>query len=108
MATSTDNAPQAGDSDANQTLEDALIKKGETEYLKMLSPQAKALTKAQITDLLNVKPNDQVGSKITVVTIAMILNMAKARMKAGKSVFPWDAMEGIEVPEEDNTGGGFW
>lgn len=103
MAPSPDN----GTPNNSETIEAALIRIGDEAYLGHLSPQLKALTKKQIMDLLNANFSTADTSKVSVDTIGELWNLAKGRIKEGKSVFPWDVMDEIKILET-NIGGGFW
>ena len=91
--------------DSSETLKDALTRVGDTKHVKLLTPEAQNLTKAQLIDFMNSK-TDQNFSK---ETINSLRKFAKQRMHDGKSIFPYDKMEGLKYNEaDDHMGGGTW
>lgn len=90
---------------SSEKLKDALKRVGDTEYLGLLNPIAQNLTKAELTDFMNSKTDQN----HTPETINSLRSFAKQRMRDGKSVFPYDKMEDLQHNEaDDHMGGGTW
>ncbi|GAB2576062.1 hypothetical protein [Spirosoma areae] len=90
---------------SSETLKDALTRVGDAEYIPLLSAEAQKLTKAKITDFMNSKSTHTVSMD----TVKSLRKFAKQRMRDGKSIFPYEKMEGIEHNDaDDHMGGGTW
>ncbi|QJW90115.1 hypothetical protein HNV11_12375 [Spirosoma taeanense] len=90
---------------SSETLKDALIRVGDGHYADLLSPEAQKLTKAKITDFMNSKSTHTFSTE----TVKSLRKFAKQRMKDGKSIFPYEKMEGIQHNDaDDHMGGGTW
>ncbi|MGF7218943.1 hypothetical protein GGR92_005122 [Spirosoma lacussanchae] len=89
----------------SETLKDALTRTGDAKYVKHLTPDAQQLTKAQLTDFMNSKTDQDFKPE----TISSLRKFAKMRMKDGKSIFPYEKMEKLKHNEsDDHMGGGTW
>ncbi|GAB2576069.1 hypothetical protein [Spirosoma areae] len=90
---------------SSETLKDALTRVGDAQYVPLLSAEAQAMTKAKITDFMNSKATHTVS----LATVQSLRKFAKQRMRDGKSIFPYEKMEGIENNDaDDHMGGGVW